>query len=388
MQLSDLQRLWHARQGFSDESTGNPESVVSTTGWVRTLGGADGYISMWSRGVRDRAQTDHAIARGELAPGPAARSCIYLVHRDVEPLARHLALPQWQKVNERNLKKLGHTWALVEALADRVAALIPATGITTQQLRKALGGDVISFGDAGKKMGMSSPLPLAVRHLEGHGRIQRVTKSGRLDTEHYLWKPATRAPAGPPDLAELASMFFSWAGPATVKEFAAWAGIGVRDARSAVSAHGWRTESVDGDTYTGPDDSWEANGDTSPRLLAAMDNLLTWRAGLDRLVAEEHLEIPVPVMRRVKPLGSLKTSWVRSIVHHGRIIGFWDVEPETLNVVAGFLEPVEPTVVSSVDDQAAAIGGFLREQIGHGKFVSIDKDAAMAKRCEWVRSFQ
>ncbi|MSP55518.1 MAG: hypothetical protein EXR69_07945 [Myxococcales bacterium] len=54
--------------------------MLDATGWVRTLGGIEGYIALHNRvaGVT-RAGVDAALAAGTIRVMPAVRGCIYLV---------------------------------------------------------------------------------------------------------------------------------------------------------------------------------------------------------------------------------------------------------------------------------------------------------------------
>jgi len=51
---------------------------------------------------------------------------------------------------------------------------------------------VRSLGEKGKKLGLSSTLPPALRTLEFEGRIERTLEGGRLDSERYLWRLPAR----------------------------------------------------------------------------------------------------------------------------------------------------------------------------------------------------
>src|SRR5207247_4073414 len=71
---------------------------------------------------------------------------------------------------------------------------------------------------------------------------ERTVENGRLDSERYAWRLVTKSPfAGakiPADPNErhaaVARVFFRHAGPASAKDFAAWAGLSQREAKAAI----------------------------------------------------------------------------------------------------------------------------------------------------------
>lgn len=78
--LAHARAFWYRQQGLEAPVGETPHELVSRTGWVRTLGGIDAYLALWSRrpGLR-RAAVDEALASRRLAVAPAVRGCIYLV---------------------------------------------------------------------------------------------------------------------------------------------------------------------------------------------------------------------------------------------------------------------------------------------------------------------
>ena len=150
----------------------------------------------------------------------------------------------WRPRAEKDIEKAGAKWKDVDAAVEAVRSVLNTDGLTTDGIRKALPtGAIRSFGKQGKKVGLSSPLPVALRVLEFSGEIERTLEGGRLDSERYLWRKAKRSVfAGarlPSDLVglttELAQIFFRQMGPATLKHFTEWAGVSQRDAKAAIA---------------------------------------------------------------------------------------------------------------------------------------------------------
>src|SRR5256885_7675998 len=80
LSLAQARAGWWSKQSLGDGARGSVTQVITDSGWLRTLGGADVYLAARARrpGMK-RADLDAAVARGELRVAPAARGCIYLV---------------------------------------------------------------------------------------------------------------------------------------------------------------------------------------------------------------------------------------------------------------------------------------------------------------------
>jgi len=82
-------------------------------------------------------------------------------------------------------------------------------------LKEILGGAVRNLGEAGKKRGMTTTLPLALGQLQSRGDIRRVPEDGRLDHQRYAYvRWGLEIPKLSDDelALELARRFFRWAG--------------------------------------------------------------------------------------------------------------------------------------------------------------------------------
>src|SRR5262249_1820407 len=113
-----------------------------------------------------------------------------------------------------------------------------------------------SLGDAGKKVGISTTLALALRRLEAEGSVRRVAVNRRLDAKRYEYVAAEPPPGKPPAdererLRQLAGRFCAWAARASLRHLAWWAGVSQREARDALPAglvpariEGWADEAL------------------------------------------------------------------------------------------------------------------------------------------------
>ena len=174
--LAQTRSWWWQQQGLATPPPGPLIEKLDSTGWLRTLGGADVYLAARARapGMK-RAELDALVEAGDLRVVPAARGCIYLVRASVVCDLMAFNAEAWRRDHEKQLAKVGSSLAKHEALAKPVFAAL-ATPRTTDALRKALpAGSIPSFGEAGKKIGLSSPLPLVLRMT--HGAPQERNRS-------------------------------------------------------------------------------------------------------------------------------------------------------------------------------------------------------------------
>src|SRR6185295_3555016 len=98
---------WVARQELVASTRDPIDAVIARTGWLRTLGGIDVYLSARARraGLAPK-DLDSASAKLAVQIVPAVRGCIYLVPRKDVPLALRIAAALARPRNERELGKV------------------------------------------------------------------------------------------------------------------------------------------------------------------------------------------------------------------------------------------------------------------------------------------
>ncbi len=386
--LAQARATWWRKQGLGSASKESLTAILGKTGWLRTLGGADVYLAARARRPKmKRAELDAAVEKGELCVVPAARGCIYLVPRAaVANLAAHNA-EGWLAATAKDLGKLGKTMDVVETLAPAVREALAAGPLTTDAMRKAIGKEVPSFGEAGKKIGVASPLPLALRLLELRGTIERSLEGGRLDTERYLWRLATAAPgvAAADPFAAIVDAFLAFAGPATVAHIAAWSGRPQRDVKAALATLGTPAVQIA--------DLGEAFGKlaTTPApegiaLLAFEDNYLVNHGGLAAVSDPRHHAIKVAAFGGDKPekIGEADHVLSRTVVIDGLLAGFWEVDPRASGAVWYTFDPLPKKLAAKVDELAADTARFLLDEVGHAKAFSLDTMDGVQQRADRI----
>lgn len=411
--MSDLRELSTAEaraiatvaQGLRNRAKGTPAELVRRHGFLRTLGGIDVYLALHERsaGGVAREEVDAAVAEGEVQIVPTVRGCIYLVAREDVPWSLRLADLLSARRNERDQEKAGVEEGELERVGEAVLATLREKGpLSTVKLRNALPDGVIrSLGDAGKKVGLSSTLPPALRRLELAGEIERTLETGQVDTEKYLWRVTAANPfAGVDGIDDpavvhrhFAERFFRWAGVATLDAFAAWSGLGKRDSKKAMADLGLEEVTVEGFEEAGP---WwlhpdaataPAEGAGAVALLPFIDNLPHLQGGPGLFVDPAYHDTPVPVWGRGKgtTLGDARHMSYRSVVAGDKVVGFWEYDPDAEEVVVACVDQPPTNLRPEIDERAETLGRFIRDELGHGQSFSIDTDKDLRRRAGQIR---
>ncbi len=377
---------------------------VETTGHVRTLGGVDVYLALRARipGL-GRAAVDSAVERGELKVSTATRGCIYLVPRRDWTICLRFADMLRRQRDDRDQERAGIRPGELEEVGNAVVGLLSASGpLPTDGVRRALPEDVVrGLGDRGKKVGVFSTLPPALRRLEFEGRVERTLEGGRLDSERYLWQvPKTNpfeADPVPDDPAELhvrmAEIFFRAAGVASMKAFAAWAGIPQKDAKAAL-------EKLDLLPVAVPHMAEicfilqerrplldEPGVPSTVALLPNEDNLLAFQGGPAAMVDPEFHGLAVPRWGRSDkaPLGEVGHYALRSVLVGTELAGFWKFDPVEAKIVFSCFSEVGKKSSAEIEAAAQETAAFLRDEMGHAKSVILDSDKSLHQRAELIR---
>jgi hypothetical protein len=131
------------------------------------------------------------------------------------------------------------------------------------------------------------------------------------------WVPDTRELSREEALAELAGRYFASHGPATVHDFARWAGLTVTESRRALEAASPRlaSEKFDGKEYwSGHAPSPAAPDARGVHLLPGFDEYLLGYKDRSAVLAPEHAHRIVPGNNGV---------FLSTIVADGRVVGTW-----------------------------------------------------------------
>lgn len=396
-------------QGFhdADAGPGGVEAVVRDHSWARALGGADPYFALLARHASlDRDAVADALRRGTIRVSPAVRGCMYVLAGSQADLALSLAFHQSDKRNRRDLEKAGGTTKQIDKTAKAVLKALADGPRTTAELRKGPAGkSVTKFGDKGKKVGLSSSLPVALRQLEFDGAIERTPIDARLDTETYQWqlreRPFERLPAEDANRA-IAALFFAHHGPASFEHFVAWSGLTKGAGKRAIAELELREVQVQGDGEDEDDGEGEAmlatdealdaaHGKGKPKgeaVLGLQDPYLVVRGGPSSVCPPEHLDVEIPRWGPMRggPIRGTKHPHLRAVLVAGELVGFWEVNASMDAQHVAWLTKPSKAAEKRVEAKVAALREFMAESLGHAKTFSIDSDKKIDERFDLVRN--
>lgn len=370
-------------------------ATLEATGWLRTLGGIEAYIALHNRvDGATRAVVDQALATGAIRVMPAVRGCIYVVPERMSGYLLKLAEHLSRRRVETELQKLGCSLAELRGVGDAVLEILTAGALPTDQIRKkAPAGVIRGFGDVGKKLGVASSLPGALRELEFQGKIERVLETGRLDSERYLWRLSVKDRlSGTGDdplqwITAIGRSFWQHAAFADKADFAEWAGISQKDAKAVAVALQLVPVTVEGygkEVYALPEALDERAPVDAPRLLSFEDNLYALHGGVGPFVDAEDRDVQVHGWgngRALVTLGHAKHVESRTITTSGRIAGLWEWDAAKDEVVVQTLGDVDR---AALDVERASLRTLIHE-IGHARSFSLDTDAHVQGRAGALR---
>jgi len=228
-------------------------------------------------------------------------------------------------------------------------ALRDGAGLTRDELRTVL-------RDAGvKDVGLER-----MTHIMMTAELDGIVCSGPRRGKQFTYAlldhraPPARPLARDEALATLAGRYFASRGPATVQDFAKWAGLTVADGRAGLAAVESELvrERIDGRDY------WLAPARRPPKprspsalLLSIYDEYVSSYKDRSAIVSEEHGP-------RLVGMGNALTSIV---VLEGRIAGTWKrrLGPRSVRVEISYFEPVVRTAERAVEAEARRYGEFL-----------------------------
>ncbi|MFJ9693647.1 DNA glycosylase AlkZ-like family protein [Kitasatospora sp. NPDC101183] len=385
-----LRAWWSHRQWLDRPHTGaTAAEVLAATGWARSVGGAAPYLGLFARAGLHRAEVDAAVAGLEVHELPSARGCTYVLPAAdfALGLAAGAAAPEAElSAAERHLgverDEVEKLCLAIESVLDTADPVDPTT------IREAVGDAVRSLGEAGRKRGVSTTLPLALGLLQSRGRIRRVPVNGRLDQQRYgyvAWDQPVRG-----DAADLARRYFAWAGPATLRHFRWFSGFGAATARTAAAEAG-AVPLADGSELLVTHELaaefaefTESEPPTEPHytLLAGIDGIHLLHRDLPRLLDPADAARPLPGGRAGRTFGGEADPQTHVVLDRGRIVGLWEYDVERSEIV---LQPFVP-LDDALRDAVARTEAFVRDELGDARGFSLDSPKSRAPKIAALRA--
>jgi hypothetical protein len=396
MEAERLRAWWFHRQGLDGRLAGQaPAAALALTGWARSVGATSPYLGLRARTGAGREAIDRAVAALEIHELPAARGCTYVVPAPAFPLALRLSRQFGPEADMKVARKLGVADDEIDRLCVAVVDALRDGQLDPDDLRAATGGASRSLGEAGKKRGLSTTLPLALGRLQAEGEIRRVPINGRLDQQRYrytLWRP------NPLDgyrlsidecYAELARLFFTWIAPAAMAEFQAFAALGVKAAKAAAEPLDlvslgpgdrrlilpWQRDEID--AFAVPPEPCYA-------LVGSIDGMLLLRRDVQSLLDPADRSKPVAGDKGIFDASGMIDLPSHAILDRGRLVGFWEYDPEAQEIVwTTFIPPT-----TALRDAIGATEAFIRSDLGDVRAFSLDSPKSRLPRLQTLRSLR
>jgi hypothetical protein len=392
MKAETIRAWWSSRQGLDGSLSGKPAAeVLSRAGWSRSVGGVGPYLTLFSRAGISRQAADDAVAKLEIYELPSARGCTYVVPAQDFGLALRAGQGHGDAAQIATAKKYcGVTDAEIEKLCEAVLAALDKAPLDPKELKDATGGAVRHLGDAGKKRGMTTTLPLALGKLQTQGDIRRVPLNGRLDQQRYRytrWKPAPKMSLPDEEVdAELARRFFRWIGPATLEQLRGWALLTVKAAKAATAALGLVPLAPDDERLMFPDDLEALKAFTAPEaprysLVSSLDNITHLRRDVSALLDPKDAKLKVYGEKEFSQVGALSDLNHHAIFDRGRLIGFWEYDFDARKIVWATFQ----TASSGLADEVARVERFVKDELGDARSFSLDSPESRADRLKALK---
>jgi Winged helix DNA-binding domain len=388
LDLPVIRAWWSHRQGLDGSlASATPAEVLCRTGWARSVAGCGPYLTFFSRCGASRENVDAAVANVEIHELPAARGCTYIVPAPDYALALQVGQP-FREAERKVGRTLGVTDAEIDKLCAAILKALAQHGALAQQhragmdpdeIRRSVGTVARSLGEAGKKKGITTTIPLALGALQTHGEIRRIPVNGRLDQQRYqyaLWannplkgRKVNLEEAHP----ELASRYFRWITPATLAEFQWFSGLTAKAAKAAVAP--LKLAALD-DYLLFADDLEALRSFKIPKapqysLVSSLDAITALRRNVDSLADEGVLE---------------KKGHVTGLANHcildrGRLIGLWDYDTGAEEIVWKSFVPKTQALEKVVNRTAA----YVRQELGDARSFSLDSPQSRVARLAALR---
>ena len=392
MNESKLRAWWWHRQGLDGSLRSRKAAeVLDQSGWARSVGGVGPYLSLFARARTSREAADAAVAALEIHELPAARGCTYVL--PAKDFALGLAVGRaFTEGDMKTAAKLGVTEKEVDKLCDAVLAALGKEPLDPEAIREATGTSARSLGEAGKKKGLSTTLPLALGRLQSSGDIRRVPVGGRLDQQRYKyarWTPNPLAKSKRSDAeayTELARHFFRWVGPATMKEFQWFSGLGVKAATDAAAP--LQLEPADGsDRLLLPTDVALFRGFSPPAepqyaLVSSLDAIAATRRDVSSLVdAKDRATVEKHTFGE-RPGSSVIDLAAHAIFDRGRLIGYWEYDYDAGEIVSATFSGKRDKALQHAIDETQT---YVRDQLGDARAFSLDSPKSRKPKIEALK---
>jgi hypothetical protein len=328
--------------------------------------------ALWAIGVRlpsaTEADVERAIAERTIARSWLMRGTLHFVAAaDLRWMLRLFA-PRVVAATARRWRQLG----LDDAQFARSGMLLTGAlqgerSLTRDQAFTTLEhGGVSTAGQRGIHI---------LRALALDGLLCFAAHHGRQPAFALLeeWLPPAPQLAREEALAELASRYFGGHGPATLKDFAWWAGLTLADARIGLAAakHDLEQATIGGAEYWVPASAPvpSTQGGSDATTVGGEERGVHLLPGFDEYVigyTDRSLALDDGALRRIVPGGN--GVFLPTVVFDGRVVGTWRRvnKPGHVRVSESLFEPLTGARRSELQTAAARYAAFLGAELMTG----------------------
>ncbi len=354
MTPAEILRRRLENQGLAHVGFRAPEKAVA---WFGAVQAQDYLGSLWALGQRTRDATEASVEAAEarraiVRTWPMRGTLHFVAAADVRWITQLLA-PRVLARNAARIERQVGVDATVVARSREVVARALGGG---QRLERAALYEVLERRRI--RTGDSRGLHI-LGWLAMEGTICLAGRSGKQHTFALLddWIPKTPVMDRTAALARLATRYFSSHGPATLQDFAWWAGITAKDAQLGLDGAGARlAREVIGKRayYWGTRSRQRAHGVATPRvkLLPAYDEYTVAYADRTQLVADA---------TKQNAMGLLGPA----VVADGIVIGHWKrtLGKDRLQVAVRLFRPLTLSENQALVESADAFGEFAGQPV-------------------------
>jgi hypothetical protein len=378
------------KQGLNRKCDLSNRLTLENFGWARSVGGANIYLSLAARNGSSARQAEDDVKNDQFAEFASARGCTYfLPQKDFQ-----LGIKCGQGFNELSAfrtaqNKLGFTEKDLFLLNEGILSVLESGEADTSEIKNRLGALVKNFGETGKKVGQTTSLSLGLLILQSLGKIRRIPVGGRLDAQNYKYCLFQNAPDVDESFSKeeayraLATKYWQWLGFASLSHFQCFSGLSKKAVAEAVShlkllPFGEGTLMGTAETHD-EFSNHEVPGEPEFRIISGLDSFLLGRRDLALHLTEK--DASNTLFSQDQGLQDLSHN---AIVDRGRIVGVWEYDVETEEIV--FATVVEETDV--LYEEVKRTQDFIKCELGDARSFSLDSPKSRKPSLEKIRSFR
>jgi len=219
-------------QRIVDTDFKTPSEVVS---WMGAMQAQEYAMAKWAIGLRAKGLTDSCVEKafndGEILRTHFLRPTWHFVSPSDIRWMLELTAPRVQQINSFMYRKMNYDYAFLNKTNDILAKALEGNQyLTRPELQETLKQNKI----LAEGVGLSCIMMYA--------ELERVICSGPRKGKQFSYAlldervPETKSLTREESLRELSNRYFTSRGPATVKDFATWSGLTVKDAKAGANS--------------------------------------------------------------------------------------------------------------------------------------------------------